>query len=392
MLGGGYFQVPAIKYAKEAGYYVITCGYLPDNPGHKYSDEYYNVSIIELTEVLNLAKKLNIDGVIGYASDFAAVTAAYVSEQLNLPSNPYESVKLLTEKDLYREFLKKNNFNAPKACGYSSFEQALTDIHLYTFPVMIKPVDSSGSRGVQRIEDTGNFKEKFNFALSHSKKQRVIIEEFITMKGSQLQGDAFIVDGKIVFCYLGDHHYNTNINPFVPYATTLPSAHYSEKQLEKVENELQKLVDALGLIQGGLNVEVRIDSNDEVYLMEVAPRNGGNHIPRLERYASGFDLVSASVEIAMNNYNTIQPYSKKGYFSNCILHSDKKGVYDNVIISDSLTSNVIEKHVFKNQGDMVMPFEAANASLGILLLEFSSPQEMQDKISNFNEHIKIRLK
>lgn len=119
MLGGSYFQVPAIKYAKDSGYYVITCGNLPDNPGHKYSDEYYNISTTDREAILNLAIKIKIDGILAYASDPAAATAAYVSEQLGLPGNSYQSVKTLSEKDLFRDFLRKNNFNVPFAKSYT---------------------------------------------------------------------------------------------------------------------------------------------------------------------------------------------------------------------------------------------------------------------------------
>ena len=95
MLGASHFQIPAIKYAKEAGYKVITADYLPNNPGHKYSDKYYNVSTIDKESVLKLACELNIDGILSYASDPGAPTAAYVAEKLNLPGNPYKSVKIL---------------------------------------------------------------------------------------------------------------------------------------------------------------------------------------------------------------------------------------------------------------------------------------------------------
>ena len=151
MLGGAMQQIPAIKAAKDKGYYTITCDYLPDNPGHKYADEYYNVSTTDEKAVLELAKKLNIDGIVAYASDPAAITAAYVAENLNLPGNPYNSVKILTQKDLFRDFLEKNRFNTPKAGGYTCYEDALKEIDTFKFPVMVKPVDSSGSKGVVKI-------------------------------------------------------------------------------------------------------------------------------------------------------------------------------------------------------------------------------------------------
>ena len=144
MLGGSLYQTYAIKEAKRLGYYVITCDYLPDNPGHKFADEYYNVSTTDKQAVLELAERLKVDGVVAYASDPAAPTAAFVCEKLGLPTSPYESVEILSNKDLFRNFLQKNGFNCPKAKGFTNYEDALSSIDEFTFPVMIKPVDSSG--------------------------------------------------------------------------------------------------------------------------------------------------------------------------------------------------------------------------------------------------------
>ena len=98
MLGGSLYQVYAIKEAVRLGYYVITCDYLPSNPGHKYAHEYHNVSTTDKDAVLELARKLQVDGIVAYASDPAAPTAAYVCEKLGLPTSPYESVEILSKK------------------------------------------------------------------------------------------------------------------------------------------------------------------------------------------------------------------------------------------------------------------------------------------------------
>lgn len=99
MLGGSLYQVYAIKEAVKMGYYVITCDYLPNNPGHQYAHEYYNVSTTDKEAVYELAKRLQVDGVVAYASDPAAPTAAYVCEKLGLPTSPYTSVEILSQKD-----------------------------------------------------------------------------------------------------------------------------------------------------------------------------------------------------------------------------------------------------------------------------------------------------
>ena len=117
-LGGAPTQIPPIKYALEQGHHVITLDYLPNNPGHKLSHNFYNISTTDKEAVLEVAKAENIDAIVAYASDPAAPTAAYVSEKMGLPGNPYKSVEVLARKDLFREFLAKHNFNVPRSNAF----------------------------------------------------------------------------------------------------------------------------------------------------------------------------------------------------------------------------------------------------------------------------------
>ena len=166
MLGGSLYQVYAIKEAVKMGYYVITCDYLPNNPGHQYAHEYYNVSTTDKEAVYELAKRLQVDGVVAYASDPAAPTAAYVCEKLGLPTSPYNSVEILSQKDLFRRYLSEHNFNVPKYVGCSSYPEALEQIKNLTLPVMIKPVDSSGSKGINKLTNVDQLKDFIVDALS----------------------------------------------------------------------------------------------------------------------------------------------------------------------------------------------------------------------------------
>ena len=120
LLGGSAQQIVAIKTAQKHGYYTVLCDFLPDNPGQYEADKFYLVSTTDKDAVLEVAKKENIDGILAYASDPAAPTAAYVAEKLGLPTNPYDSVETLCNKDKFREFLKHNGFNAPVSEGYSN--------------------------------------------------------------------------------------------------------------------------------------------------------------------------------------------------------------------------------------------------------------------------------
>ena len=158
MLGGSIYQTYAIKAAREMGYYVITCDYLPDNPGHQYAHEYHNVSTTDKKAVLELARKLKVDGVVAYASDPAAPTAAYVCEKLGLPTSPYKSVEILSKKHLFRQYLAEHGFNVPKAKSYKTLGEAEADIDNFRLPVMVKPVDSSGSKGINKLTEKSQLK------------------------------------------------------------------------------------------------------------------------------------------------------------------------------------------------------------------------------------------
>ena len=127
LLGGSAQQVVAIDTAKKMGYYTILCDYLRDNPGQYHADKFYLVSTTNKEEVLNVAKQENVDGILAYASDPAAPTAAYVAEKMDLPTNPYRSVYILCNKDRFRTFLKKNGFNTPQAKSYIDKQSALSE-------------------------------------------------------------------------------------------------------------------------------------------------------------------------------------------------------------------------------------------------------------------------
>lgn len=224
MLGGSDTQVSAIKKAREMGYYVIICDYLPNNPGQKFADESYSVSTTDEEAVLNLARTLKVDAVLTYASDPAALPAAYVSERLNLPGNPYHAVEILSRKDVFREFMCKNGFFTPESKAVTDYNSALDFIKKLKRAAIIKPVDSSGSKGVFKIMPGEDFEERFKNALSFSNAKIVIVEEFIKKKGYQIGGDGFLSNGELIFRCFGDIHFSkTNPLPSLCSQYTKPA-------------------------------------------------------------------------------------------------------------------------------------------------------------------------
>lgn len=394
MLGGSMQQIPAIVQAKEKGYYTITCDYLPDNPGHKYSDEFHNVSTTDKEAVLELARKLDIDGIVAYASDPAAPTAAYVAQEMGLPGNPYKSVEILTQKDLFRDFLQKNGFNTPKACGYTTYEQALADIDGFKFPVMVKPVDSSGSKGVVKIENKTELKAAVDEALSYSRAKRIVVEEFIQKKGYQVSGDGFSVDGKLVFTSYGNELYSgKGTREYVALGEFWPLI-LSDDLKQKVDNELQKLITKLGMKTCAYNIEVILDQNDDVYVLELGPRNGGSYIPQLIQYATGVDLIDYTLRAAVGeDCSDLKMAETKGCFSNYMIYSTVSGKFDGLWFNEDFkNNNLLDVYCTYSEGDDVHAYQNTTHSLGTILFKANSVEEMIELTNNMENNYKVMVK
>jgi len=391
LLGGSTQQIPAIEYANKAGYYTVLCDYLPDNPGQKYANKFYCVSTTDKEAVLKVAEKEKIDGIVAYASDPAAPTAAYVAEKLGLPTNPYNSVELLTNKDKYRLFLENNNFCTPKAKGYTSIEDAKKEIGFFKLPVIIKPVDSSGSKGVSKVETVNDLEQKLQYALSFSRRKKVIIEEFVEMHGYQIAGDGFSVNGKLIFrCFANDHFNSKGLNPFVPISASFPY-NMPKRIHDKIHTEIQRLFDLLNLKTGAYNFDARIDKDENIYLMEIGPRNGGNFIPQVIKYATGVDMIEYTIKAAMGeDCNDIKISEPKGYWSYYAVHSLKSGILKEIKIKEEVKkNNIVESHMNYKIGDKVPAFVGANGSLGVLIMKFNSMEEMLDMMDNSEKWIEV---
>lgn len=396
LLGGSAQQVVAIERAKELGYSTVLCDFLPDNPGQYVADKFYLVSTTDKDAVLGVAKKENVNGVLAYASDPAAPTAAYVAEKLGLPGNPYHAVETLCNKALFRGFLKDNGFCTPNAKSYTDVVAAITDIEngVFQFPLIVKPVDSSGSKGVGRIDELDQTENVLRYAMQFSREKQIIVEEFVEMLGYQIAGDGLSVDGKLVFRYFANDHFNPrNRNPFVPISASFPYNMPEEIQ-DKVHNEIQRLLTVLGMGTCTYNFDLRIDSEHNVYLMEVAPRDGGNYIPQIIRYATGVDLVEYSIRAAMGEpISCPDKLEAKGYWAYYAVHSLNDGILDHIHIDQIVQkNNIVENHILRQSGDKIYAFTGANTALGILLMRFDSMEQMLHMMDNSHEWIQVVLR
>lgn len=394
LLGGLRYLLPVIEAAHSDGVEVITCDYLPDNIAHKYSDGFVNVSVMDKDAVLKVAEEIGIDGIMSFAVDPGVVTASYVAEKLNLPfQGSYESVRILQNKDKFRDFLTKHGFNVPVAKGYESMDEALDEKDMFNWPVIVKPVDSAGSKGVRRVDDPHMLREAIEEAQGESHNGRFIIEDFLEKEGNSSDTECFSVYGRLVFCSFSDQRFDTKAaNPYTPSAYSWPSTMPVAAQ-EELRNEIQRLITLLDLNTGIYNVETRFCKNGKAYIMELSPRGGGNRLAEMLRYASGTDLIRNTVRGSLGM--EIEPLSDpqySGYLAEVILHADKSGKFERLEISEPEKSYVIERDLWVKPGDNVEGFKGANNAIGTLVLRFPTSEQLETSMATIDRWCKINVR
>lgn len=391
LLGGSAQQVVAIKAARNLGYYTILCDFLPDNPGQYVADKFYLVSTTDKNAVLEVAQKEQIDGVLAYASDPAAPTAAYIAEKLGLPGNPYRSVEILCNKDQFRKFLLENGFSAPKATGYSFAEDALKDKTSYEYPIIIKPVDSSGSKGATVLYSENGLVDALEFAFSFSRCHRIIVERFIEKKHPYLiGGDIFIEDGKVVLWGLMNCHRDSHVNPLVPIGKSYP-LQLDNEDVKHVKYTLSSMIEKLGIRNGSMNVELVVDKSNRVCPIDVGPRSGGNMIPDILGDMFGVNIAEMSVESAMGTTIKGNIHEPNGFYATHNLHSNKNGTYKEIDFSPEIEPYIYRKCLYKKSGDRVEYFDNASKCLGIIFFRFPDETTMKSVLEHINELITVEL-
>ena len=392
LLGGIRYLLPVIEAAHKQGYYVITADYIPDNIAHQYSDEYVNVSIIDKEAVLKVAREKKIDGIMSFGVDPGVVSASYVQNQMGLPSfGPFESVEILQNKDKFRAFLTENGFNVPKAKGYSDPEEAVRDASQWEYPVIVKPTDSAGSKGVTRVDHERQLKEAVQYAFDKSISGHIIIEDFIEKAGCSSDTDSMSIDGKLAFVSFCAQRFDVSAtNPYTPAAYSWPST-FTKEQEKYLTSEIQRLITLLGLKTVVYNIETRIGTNGKPYIMELTPRGGGNRLCEMLRYATGVDMITAITRAIVGDPILVpvdqKPYN--GHWAEIILHADKEGLFDHLEISKDLPAEIVEEDLWVKQGDKVESFEGANNAIGTLVLKFQTAEALEKALSHQTDWLRV---
>lgn len=314
ILGAGAMQLPAIIAAKELGLYTLVVDGSDKAPSINAADEFVQIDLKDRPALLACAQEFldrhHLAGVFTAGTDFSA-NVAYITQHCNLPGHNYEAAMNATDKVRMRECFQQQNVPSPKFVYVNSSSQLgelETEIQSWNnrkfSPVVVKPVDSMGSRGVIFVDELPMLVPAVDDALSYSRSGKVIIEEF--MDGCELSLDALVYENEITICGIADRH--IYYPPyFVERGHTLPSS-LGKEVLEEVVSVFKRGVNALGLSHGAAKGDMKVTSSG-VKIGEIAGRLSGGYMSGWTYpYASGVNLTKNALQLAIGERpKTLQP-------------------------------------------------------------------------------------
>jgi len=387
ILGAGIFQLPGIRKAVDLGYHVITLDYLPDNIGHKFSHKSFNCSTTDKGGVLQIAEKLSVDGICTFSSDVASPTVGYVCDKLGLPGISYKIANIMTNKHLFRSFMRDSNLFFSKFVFGKDLKKLESKIRELVFPILFKPDDSSGSRGITKLNTFnshaahGAFKKAQKF--SHS--GIVCVEEFID--GIEIGGDGFLIDGHFTFVAITQKY----LDGFVVTGHRLPGS-ISEIDKRRVILALEECCHTMGYLNGPLNFDVFVEKN-HITIIEISARNGGNGIPSIIEHTFGVDVEAATLKYALGEKLDFSENKELLHGSaSFVFGSQKSGVLKNITDLTHLSEKipkVYDLQLAKIPGDFVETFDHNGNLIGYVLFDCKNNEEYLKIINRVKQELNL---
>ena len=293
IIGASYLQVPLIEKAKEMGYEVHAFAWKTNDVGENIADFFHPISIIEKEQILNECKKIGICGICSIASDVAVITVNYVAEKLGLSGNSILSTGKCTNKHLMRECFRINDDPSPRSILVD--ENTNLNALKLDYPVIVKPTDRSGSRGIYKVEKSDKLKNAIKSALEVGFEKKALIEEYI-------EGQEYSVE---YISYKGIHYflaltlkYTTGAPNFIETGHLEP-APIDGKKLENVKKIIEHALDSLEIKNGASHSEIKIDDKGNIKIIEIGARMGGDCIGSdLVKNSTGYDFVKMVIQVA----------------------------------------------------------------------------------------------
>lgn len=387
ILGAGIYQIPLIKTAKEMGVYTIVTSIPGNYPGFSVADKVYYENTIDYDAILDVARKEKIDGIVTTGTDVAIPTLGKVCDDLGLKGLSFEAANLSSNKRLMKKAYEEHNVRTARFREIAVNDLDYVDkLNGLTFPLIFKSVDSSGSRGITRVDSPDEFEAARNCVLENTRSDFFLVEEFI--EGEEFGAQAFVQDGNIEFILPhGDYIYTGNtgvpIGHFAPY--DLP-----ESVIADCRETLAAAVKAMKLDNCAINADF-ILKDGKTYVLEIGGRSGATCLAELVGIYYGYNYYEKIVQVALGehaDFNSSKAYPNASH----LLMADKDGVIKSQDNNNPVNSNLVEVQFDYNIGDSVKKFEIGPHRIGHVITRGKSLDEAVSELNKAMDNINIEIK
>ncbi|NOR44817.1 MAG: ATP-grasp domain-containing protein [Candidatus Delongbacteria bacterium] len=371
IIGASYLQLPLVKKAKELNIETHVFAWEDGAVARYTADYFYPISIVDKEVILIKCREIKPNGITSIASDLAMLTVNYIAKELNLIGNSLICSENARNKYTMRKRFVENGIKCPKFIKVRENHNA--NIEGMQFPLIVKPMDSSGSRGINKVDSIEEIDEAINNAVHYSLSREVIIEEFI--KGEEVSVE--------IISYAGKHYYLTITDKETtgsPYFVET-SHHQPSKFIQNLEKSIKDLtfrgLFALQIENGASHTEIKITPNGELYIIEIGARMGGDLIGSdLVQLSTGYDFVKGVVKIALGEFEKPQKYKNKfsGVYFIC---PKKKGIIQKIIDTACDNTTITHKELIVQIGDKVEPVRKSIDRKGYYV--YGSTEKLEDK-------------
>lgn len=381
ILGGRLEEIPLISEAKGLGYWVVVCDMYGDNPGVALADRHYACPFHDRASVLRIAREERVEGVVSN-SELAVPVVAYVSAKLGFVGNTLASVLQLMDKPRFRSMQQRLGLPCPRLFAVATYEELLSAVGELRFPILLKPAQSSGSRGVSLIDkpsDAQGLSTGFETCRQLSKTGIVVAEEFMPIRqDNTIGGEVFVYGGGIVYDFL-NMTYRSSLAPMIP-MTKMPMRDGALRA--EALAAIGELVHASGVDFGELNVELGQLAEGGVFVLELNVRQGGNFYPHFVERATGINLSRLLVSLAMGDDSYYREVCTGNFTEKPILnhpvYSHRAGRYEGLYVAEQLAGHIVEWREKVSVGEQIRGARDATDVLGNVFMEFETAAEAEE--------------
>ena len=394
ILGGGHAEIPLIQAAQALGWYVITTGNNRDGLGHPYADKNVFADFSDKDAMLELARAEGVQAVCSGCNDFALLSTVYVCEKMGLPGHDSYATSLeIHHKDKYRALATRLGIPTPRALviptsagtnfaagNEAEFDAAIAQL---TFPIIVKPVDLTGGKGIHRVANAEEARGAYKDACSRTRQDHIVVEEFV--QGTNHGFSAMLVKGKVAFAFADNEQYY--INKYMVSGANTPATSGNET-LAKLRDYSERIARELNLVDGILHIQYIERPDGTPVIIEICRRAPGDLYIKFVKYATGIDYPRFIVMAETGeDISGIEDVPTQGFWLRHCIMAEHEGTVRDVTFAPEIQGNIVEKFLWYKSGEEIT--DKLTYKAGIVFFRFSSLAEMADKTARMTDLAKI---